>query len=932
MQDWTLECLKACILDEREDVACGCIQSFRGEFPLYLVHRAGEKGMMGFLYALYLLKVAVRPNRVIASMSARVNRVLNRSPQPHFQPFPCQAAFLTEADLVHWTVLSGDRASISSLIKQFPPQSAPILIESLLNEGLEDLLEGTIIHADPLVIFTILSHGTIALAVALVERTKIAFSPNTPKALRSYRVVLQLISMLLDSEAAISALYLLSLVERLEWTKLEVDFLLETLRKVLLAGEIDSNPVVNCINPLLFCIAVTELSSKLAQFSLRHKDHFTNFATDFLLLAEQIQGKFTDYRKLKTVYMDRAYGPFCLFDVITGKTEKYRTLLKSDIVAAIVQDLWTGGESERPNFYHISAPNMYFDGWENGLFTLHSQYWRTSLPRSIFKLCFWKKNGSLRFFLETLMLVGLCAILISQIEAYLAAMKIMDESEVILKDDEASFYMKLDLQSKLSRVILVNSGTLVLNILQKITYKSILKEQFRPNFSDFLSIVVFCSSLSINLISFDYFVQQFTFQTNMKVQEYLYATLTFALCLRMSAILTYTLTFGPWIRMVFIITKDIVVFLLLYLVAVLSFALTYAVLFRRDVGYFGSVQVSVRTLFQWSVAGIDSTVFTEREELGSVLAICWAFVSTIILLNLLIAVLSSRYEALYPQVTADYVSLMYQSYTQTRYSEPYGGLVVAPAPLNFLTVGLIPIYILWPGTAPYLNPTFVVLSYQVWFAIGSILFLAYSLKTAFVAYIFLLIQHFKSMSLRIMYRLPLWILLGPFYLLGLVCLSYARFVKEMYTDNCISDLPDVAPEVLAHSKRFLESLCSTPALSWFSLTDLETVLARLPRAKSPFTFPPSPSSSLPLPHQSAPFREIADRIYFSKAQLLDEKARNILRFFKQFASENQRIDAQRMKRMIGKYSGSKEKLAAVNISAVQSALIGLRKTCFDPTD
>lgn len=923
-----VDCVQCCVLEDREELACGCVKSVvNRELPLYLVHRAGEQGMLRFLYSLYSLRTPIRPNRVIASISSRIRSRLKRPQILQFQPFSTKSR-LTETDLIHWAALAGDREAISSLIKQFGPLSSGVLIEALLEEGLGDLISSEMtrnMQSDSEVILAIISHGCISLAISLIERTRISLSPKTPKALRSYKVILKLISLVLDAEMGISALYLLSLVERFEWTAPEVNSLLETLRKIVFEEEIETNTVVNCGNPLLFCVAAAELGFKVSQYNLRHRDHFSSLTSRFLQLAELIQGKYTDYRKLKVIYMERAYGSLCLFDVITRKTEHYRALLKSDIVAAIVQDLWTGGDSECPNFYYMSAANQYFDGWDAGLFTLHRQYLSTPLPRSLFKLCYWKKNASLRFFLETLMLMGLCGILIVQIYTYLAVMRMMEDEDIVTEDLNGV----LDLEVKLARVILVNSGTLMLNIAQKITYKAILKETFRVNFTDILSIGIFLSALLINVVSSGYIYTKITFESSLSLQEYLYATLTFSLCLRMSAILIYTRTFGQWIRMIFIITKDIIVFLLLYLLAVLSFALTYVVLFRREREQFGTIALSIRTLFQWSVAGVDSTIFTEREGLGSVLSLLWAFVSTIILLNLLIAVLSARYEALSPQVTADYASLMYQSYSQNRYEEPFGALVVAPAPLNFLTFCLVPIYLIWPGTAPALNPLFAVISYQVWFAIGSVLFTFYCIKTAFVAYFYLIFRQIRCFSCKSAYQLPLWVLIGPLYLLFLVFLSYARFVKEMYRENQPIDLSEITPDVLIPSKRFLESLCGSPSPSplWISPTDLSTALSRLPRSKPPFSHPSNPS----FPSKSAKFLAIADRIYFSRTQLAHERARNIRNFFLQFASENRQIDAERMRKMIEKYSKNGDKLAAISISAVQVALMELRQTCFDPT-
>ena len=478
--------------------------------------------------------------------------------------------------------------------------------------------------------------------------------------------------------------------------------------------------------------------------------------------------------------------------------------------------------------------------------------------------------------------------------------------------------------------IVANAGALVLNIIQILTYKILLKEQYLISFTDVLSVILFLSSLAATILADASVSSIMDPADSTNTQEGVYAVMMFTICLRMSAILTQTRTFGPWIRMIFIITKDIVVFLLLYLLAVLAFTMTYVVLFRREVDYFGSVQLGVRTLFQWSVAGVDTTIFTEREELGSILAIAWAFVSSVIILNLLIAVLSSRFEALSPLVTADYVSLMYQSYRQTHYEAPFGALVIAPAPFNLLTIVLVPMYLTWPRTSQYLDPIFVVLSYQIWFLIGSVLFAIYCIKSSALAYIYVILQFFRAKKSKRRCEILLWILFGPFYLATLSLLSYFRFAKAMYQSQS-EVVTSIPPEVLAPSTRFLNILdrYSKDKNCWISLKDVETTLARFPRSKNPFQSSTSPSEVVLSMKQNTSFKEVADRIYFSRAQLTDERSKSIIRFFQQFESycvkgEMPRVNVHRMKRLIAKYSKTPEKLVALNISAVQGALLNKR--------
>ena len=917
-----LKCLEHCIADGQEDLACGLVQ-FSQPLPLHLLHRAGEQGMQRFLLTLHKACTPVQTNRVIASLPGRVHRLLRHSAVKCLQRFPAVHAHVTEQDLLHWAYLSGGAEAVSELARTLHP-AADALIEVLSTEGLGDLLVSLLpeYNAHSLDLSPLFAHGYISLALRIIQHTKRPFSTKTPHELRSYKVIQRLITLITDPEDCISALYLLSLVQKFEWSPAEVDALYAVLRSTLVETDLETNILVSCSNSLLFCVAVSELCGKIALFSLTRRDTLMSLGGCYLQLAEAIQAQYTDYLKLKVLYMERAYGSQCLFDVITQHTDRYRSLLKTEMVAAIVLDLWTGGDAEGLNFSYLCAANFYLDASESELFQVHRNYAQVRLPGCIFQLYYWKSNASLRFLVETIMLLGICCILVSQIDVYIEVRTIMEDPVALFTTNIDELYAKLDFQETLGRVILGCAATLVLNIIQKVIYKWRLGEAFNLNFADLLSLVIFTTSLIINILIIPSVRDQMSFEKNTEILEYFFAVMIFCICMRMSTILLFTRTFGPWIRMISVITKDIVVYLLIYLLAVLSFALTYVVLFRREVDYFGSIQLSVRTLFQWSVAGIDSTIFTAKEELGSVLAIAWAFVSSILLLNLLIAVLSSRFEALAPQVMADYASLMYQSYSQSRYKPPYGGLVVAPAPLNSFTAGLVPLYLLFPRTAPTLDPVFVLLSYQVWFLTGCALFLLYCLKSSLLAYFYIIVHRIKHHKQR-KGSLLLWVFLGPFYLLFLVCVSLLRFSRLMYRRDS-EDLPGVSLSVCCTAKRFVEEVCAS-GVRWLSIQDVEMALSRLPRSKVLLTQSAQPTRLFT--QRKHHFREVADRVYFSKGLLTDERARDTRDFFRQFASVGERsdqVDMSRMRRVMERHWDAQEKLTAVSISAVQSALVQLR--------
>jgi hypothetical protein len=146
----------------------------------------------------------------------------------------------------------------------------------------------------------------------------------------------------------------------------------------------------------------------------------------------------------------------------------------------------------------------------------------------------------------------------------------------------------------------------------------------------------------------------------------------------------------------------------------------------------------------------------------------------------------------------------------------------------------------------------------------------------------------------------------------------------MYAPHVSSEYPLLPSDILSICTHFLASL-SIPSTSILALSDLQSTLTRLPRDKKAFW----KVSTIEKRVISNHLLQAVDRVNFSKAQMLDERGRNIHQLFAQFASYKGDMKAvvnvKRMKEMIRKCGGNGEKLIGVNIPAVESALFSLRE-------
>ena len=485
-----LEALKAAISEGLEDFAIEIALKGTGPIPLHLIHRAGEAGFLLFLASLVRSKAPLQSNRVLSSVSERIKRLLpSHKHQNQVQRFPAKESYLTDKELLHWAVLAQGRQGLVTVLGLGLDIALEAVAEVVLKEGLGALLEELLgDYWKRVPVDLLLKFEQFPLAIRILDFQKRNFTRKTPEFLQSYKTLTHLISLISDPFSSLSSLYLLSFINQSEWAYPEVQLLLKVLNDLLRPADTDQSMIVTHSNPLLFCIVVCELAYKVAGYTLQMSDQCKRLAVNYLRLAELIQGQYSDYKRLQGLYIEKAYGPLCLFDVITGNTDRYRSLLNSEIVAAIVQHLWTGGESVGVNFDYMALANEYLDRPVEALFSVH----RTSRPspKCIFQLYYWTNNGSLRFVVETLMMASLYGILISEIILYLSVVPILE--------DPITHYTELDFaenrlktQQGVINIITIMCSTVLLTLLQRMAYKRLRNEEYRLTIIDGLSVVVF---------------------------------------------------------------------------------------------------------------------------------------------------------------------------------------------------------------------------------------------------------------------------------------------------------------------------------------------------------------------------------------------------------------------------------------------------------
>jgi len=714
-------------------------------------------------------------------------------------------------------------------------------------------------------------------------------------------VLQRLIALVTNPSQAVTALYLLNQTSLRAWSQMEIELLLVALRVASAPVDLEYCSLVLSPNPLLLCIAYSELCKYLRPWSRIFREHFTQLSDSFLRIALHLQAQHNDYIKLKAFYMDPSYGGKNAFDLLCHKPEEYRELLMCETVVNIAKDLWRSEED-----LGIGVACCYFAYLAQ--LTSYETIWTLRVPLeeehdSLLQFHIWKRDGFVRHMVETCVLLAMFLILVYILHLYLQLMHLEKGPDILVEMNK--------LMNTLRNYRMLFAGycfSLIVSHLQAGVHLLFLGNSLTLNSRMYLdALIVACISVTI---CFQEGYIELEWERQLRTAEWLYAALFFFIGLRILMVLLETETFGPILRMIFLTVRGVLAYLLIYLLTMLVFALSFTIIFWRNAS-FESIEMSIRTLFTWSVGNLDPSIFTDSPEAGSVLSCAWALVSAVLLLNLLVAVLSMRLEHLSPQARADYVAVLYRSYTQTRFEPMYGALVVAPAPFNVLTLPALLLYVLLPGTKCRVTQWFAQMSYQLVFAVAVVLYTCMHAVLFPVAYV-LAVWRLCRMKGKRAFSIVVWLALGPIQLLLLWGYSYKRFFQFLYAAPT-SRRAELSTDFFKPLKRHLHRLqqqWTGPCL--LSLADLAPTLTPFPRWRRPAIEASTPTR----------FFETAERIYFSSQVLKQNSSSQTLAFLQRFKGIGQadKVDIKRVVAFMEQLEDKPDLLLAANISAVQIAL------------
>lgn len=574
-------------------------------------------------------------------------------------------------------------------------------------------------------------------------------------------------------------------------------------------------------NAILNCVLAKELIDHIKycfdQFTLP----FEKLSVQFSDLANTTLSETEISCQVKAIILDKTYGEETLLDLLVDKSEKYRTLLKDPRVKQIVKEMWTSGIRLELGFsgcsYVVANYNIH------GSIASNTQHLSLSQTHSsLFQLRSWIYDCSIRHIFQTMSLILMTATLCSILVNYITAQRLLNIKYDLSQSEIDFAHSRLkDSGEQINNYFFPAIVILSVHSFFTLIYIMLTRPSFKLDPRHvFDGILIVCATIA-NSNAFGEPSEGFSDSP----YEYLWVLMVFSFLFRVILGLVLSEKFGSMIRILVAVFVSILRFLFIYFLILFVFALSANVLFYTSPGY-ENVRKSLITMLSASLGAFDFYAFEDRKELGEVFLMVWIVLSAVLIMNILVAILSAKYEELSPNADADFVVMVMQNYDGIGYTQKYGGLIIAPVPLNILTTPLTVLYFFSIDTVK-LSAILAKVSYVPVFLVAMFLFVVYNALMSVGCYIEMIFWILQDDNSRISKRLKdasYWVVVGPPYLGYLSLISIPVFAKFLWTIEPFKQQKTFKAEhselVLAKLQSFTEENPDKQFIEWDEIEGL----------------------------------------------------------------------------------------------------------------
>ena len=256
---------------------------------------------------------------------------------------------------------------------------------------------------------------------------------------------------------------------------------------------------------------------------------------------------------------------------------------------------------------------------------------------------------------------------------------------------------------------------------------------------------------------------------------------------------------GPVLIMILSMGKLLLKYILIIVLFLICCASIFTAIFGNHSVQFRSLAISIITLFGGFLNDFNLREYDDNyKEFGSVILMIYISISSVLLVNLLIAILSNEYESKAKMVNATHRSVLIKYYKQNKWDEEYGFLIFLSPPFCLINLIVWPFKIIFKKEPKIFNKYITRIYYLLfYFPLIIIVFTIYTIHLVPLCYIKGIItmiryqSELKTIKIKKFINIIKWFFAGIFFLFFIylrdICLCF-RYVFEYPKNLKQSDL------------------------------------------------------------------------------------------------------------------------------------------------
>ena len=235
------------------------------------------------------------------------------------------------------------------------------------------------------------------------------------------------------------------------------------------------------------------------------------------------------------------------------------------------------------------------------------------------------------------------------------------------------------------------------NVFVRKFYQIYVRKTFNLQLIDELDLFGLADVIVLVVLNFTYSQKVFFSPDDMlfeiNIKSIFIALLLFMFWLQMFQYIKLTQIFGYIVKTVELLIKETYEFLWIFFLFIAAFASINYVLFGSFYNQFSGFFLGVRNLFGYALGGF---VFLDNASdyyvvMSGIINIIYVLYTNVILINLLIALLSSIYQKVSDNSDLEYSSIIYELREEKYFDKIYGSITIYPRVINTF---LLPIHIM----------------------------------------------------------------------------------------------------------------------------------------------------------------------------------------------------------------------------------------------